>query len=93
MEYSITQPTQPGHAQVKVPHSRLGGRRRATSTPAEARRGRDGPSPDDPDRKPLLLVVSHDYSYPVVSGHMVRELVAVGKSRGRAAPGDTKMPD
>jgi len=52
----------------------------------------DGPPPDHADGRPLD-VVGHHHSHPVVRGHMLRELIPVGKAGGRAAPGDTKMLD
>jgi len=69
--------------------SLLGGGSTGSSSVTKSRRGRDCPAADNPHRRPLGAVDRHDHS-PVVCGHVGRQLVPVGETRGRAAPEDTK---
>jgi len=74
-------------------HVRSLGRRTAGSPVTDSRGAGHSPAPDHADGRPLRHVVGQHHCDPVVHGHVLRELIPVGKAGGRAAPDDTKMLD
>jgi len=81
-----------GHLAQHVQVQPLGGRAGGTSVAYPGGCG-DSPPPYDADGRPLRHVVGQYHCDPVVCGHMLGQLISVGKAGGRAAPDDTKMLD